>query len=346
MSQEEYNSMSPRGAQAGSSNNPTNPSEAVSGAQPQPVANPTSNQFSNGAVPQTPNTGVPQSSANIAASPQNTQPVQQPQSMANQNVAPTTTAFGQALVYPNAAGNNFGTAPTATPVQAGVAPNAPQGKKRIKVIVGSILGTIAAIFLIVGGVLLYRHFSGNVNGAYQINSLKKDLKNNLKDTTLSETDISYSDFTDNSKVEATIKDDVVKVNASYNVDYDSFYDTVKSGYSDENYTYKKNFSDDEWNYLINSYIVGNGFDEDGFDSTVSKSVEDNNFKYNSDQGQVSGTVFEGKVNRVSGKIEITKVNADSDLTDFEEGDEVSYKKTSSGLTLTDEDDNTIEFNLE
>lgn len=176
--------------------------------------------------------------------------------------------------------------------------------------------------------------------------MQKDLEEELKDADFDKGTISYSSFTDNAKVETIIKDDKVKATVSYDVNYDDFYDEVKSNFSSYYSDYKDDFSNDEWNYLMNSLIKKSNLDQKGFEKTFSSEVENEGLDYDSDKGQASGTLFEGKVDRVSGKIEITKVNSDSELTSFEKGEKVSYKKTSSGLTLTDAKGHTVSLNLE
>ncbi len=97
---------------------------------------------------------------------------------------------------------------------------------------------------------------------------------------------------------------------------------------------------------MNTLIKSSDLDEKGFTKAFSSEVENDGLSYDSDKKQVSGTLFEGKVNRVSGKIEITKVNSDSKLVNFEKGEKISYKKTSDGLTLKDNNEHTINLTTE
>ncbi|MGT2930634.1 hypothetical protein ACVR1G_10485 [Streptococcus dentasini] len=235
------------------------------------------------------------------------------------------------------------------PVQQGIPVQgsfvAPQKPHNTKKIVWSIIASVSAVILIAVGILVYRQLSGNVDGSYQVKELQADLKDNLAGTSFDGIDgLNYSDFSDDLAVETVIEDDVVKARIIYSVDYDSFYDLVKKEYSSTYSSYKSDFSTDEWNYLMDTLIEGAGYDESGFEKILSEEVDENGFEYDDDKGLVTGAIFEGKVNRVKGKIEITKVNSDSDLSDFEKGQQISYKKTASGLTLKDEDGGTMEFN--
>ncbi|WP_019771111.1 hypothetical protein [Streptococcus sobrinus] len=259
------------------------------------------------------------------------------------NIQQTNAMPGQVyqdpnLVNPQMAANSFNQAACVQTSQA--------KPGRTKKIIWSIVGALAAIFLIVGGILLYRHFSGNVDGTYQATTLQSSLKKDLKDKAFDKGKIAYSSFTDDAKVETVIKGDVVKATVSYNVSYDDFYDEVKSNFSSTYSSYKSNFSNDEWNYLMNTLIKSSDLDEKGFTKAFSSEVENGGLSYDSDKKQVSGTLFEGKVNRVSGKIEITKVNSDSKLVNFEKGEKISYKKTSDGLTLKDNNEHTINLTTE
>ncbi len=242
------------------------------------------------------------------------------------------------MTNPKMAANGFAQAPYMQPSQA--------KSGMVKKIIWSIVGGVAAVFLIIGSVLLYRHFSGNVDGTYQATTLQSSLKKDLKDKTFDKRTIAYSSFTDNVKVETVIKGDVVKASVTYDVSYDDFYDEVKSNLSSTYSTYKSSFSNDEWNYLLDTLIKRSDLDEKGFTKTLSSEVEDDGLSYDSDKNQASGTLFEGKVNRVSGKIEITKVNSDSKLVNFEKGQKISYKKTSNGLTLKDNNEHTINLTTE
>lgn len=309
---------------------------------PQMSQNPTNDRVQN-----------PQYSPNFVNNPvQNSQPQSQEPFIQSQQISPQATnnvpvgnPVGTAPIYQNPNMMVNPATPNGAPVQGAyvVVPQAKPG--RTKRIVWSIVGAVAAIILLVGGIFLYRQLSGNVDGTYQVKSMQKDLEDELKDTNFDKGTISYSSFTDNAKVETTIKDDKVKATVSYDVNYDNFYDEVKSNFSSYYSDYKDDFSNDEWNYLMNSLIKKASLDQKGFEKTFSSEVENEGLDYDSDKGQVSGTLFEGKVDRVSGKIEMTKVNSDSELTSFEKGEKVSYKKTSSGLTLTDAKGHTVSLNL-
>lgn len=218
----------------------------------------------------------------------------------------------------------------ASPVPASANP------RKTKRIIWSVIGGVGAIIIVILGILLYRFLSGNVAGTYKVNNLSNSLTKDLKKTELSDSSVAYSDFTEGAQVQLDIKDETVTATVSYSVVYDDFYAAMKSDYTSTFSSEKSNFTDDEWNYLVNTLITSD-YSEKDFEQELDKEVTEKGLEYDSSSGMVTGTVFEGKLNRVNGKIEITDVNQDVDLGNFDEGQKLSYKKTSEGLTLTDDD---------
>lgn len=228
-----------------------------------------------------------------------------------------------------------GMAPGQVPMQA-------KNKMNAKLIVIIIVSVLAGIVLIAGGGSAWWYVSGNIDGNYHAASLEKAFQKEIEEKN-TDSDIDYSKIFTDMDVDIKVKDDQAVARVTYKVDTDEAYkvyqDTIESqlaGFSSE----QKQF--------VKSQIPSKEAVISDFNDTIEESAEEDGLTYNSDTGVVSGTIFKGKVNRWSRKIEVTNYNSElqtndddatfKDLKGIKKGSTTSYKKTSSGITLTDSSD--------
>ena len=208
-----------------------------------------------------------------------------------------------------------------------------------------IFWTLLLLILVLGGAgAAYRYWSGDIDGSYRATTLEEESKKELKNPSTTSSDESQIDVSQyiSFKVDVTIKDD--KAQAIETITFDR-----KKAYQQYRNMLESQIKDKPGVTLDDLHQYGTPTTEEEFlqkfNADIKESAKRAGLTYDEDAGIVKATVFEGKVNRWTHAIDVSKVYGKGSLTIgaskaasnpldvFKKGNSLSVNKTDSGLDL-------------
>ncbi|WP_019795569.1 hypothetical protein [Streptococcus sobrinus] len=208
-----------------------------------------------------------------------------------------------------------------------------------------IFWSLLLLVLVLGGAgAAYRYWSGDINGSYRATTLEEESVKQLKESSSESSDSSHIDASQyiTFRVDVTVKDD--KATAKETITFDR-----KKAYEQYRNMLEAQIKDKPGVTLEDLEQYGTPTTEEAFlqkfNEDTKKLAKQSSLTYDEEAGTAKATIFEGKVNRWTHGIDITKVYgnggltvADSKATSnpldiFKKGNSLPFDKTDSGLSL-------------
>lgn len=208
-----------------------------------------------------------------------------------------------------------------------------------------IFWTLFLILILLGaGGAAYRYLSGDIDGNYRAVTLEEESKNSVKsneDVSDSETKIDVSQYVD-FKVKVKIKNDKAVATETISFDRKEAYNQYKNMLEADIQKHPGISLDDLQQY--GTVTTEEDFIKQ-FNEQTAALAKQSGFTFDEESGTATATIFEGKVNRWTRSIDITKyydkgglvASDDKQSTNaldiFKKGESLVFKKTSTGINL-------------
>ncbi|MGT2930636.1 hypothetical protein ACVR1G_10495 [Streptococcus dentasini] len=208
---------------------------------------------------------------------------------------------------------------------------------------GRVVLTLFFILVLLGaGGAFYRYLSGDINGDYRATSLEENIKKDASGE-VGDTGIKYSDIITDVHVDVNIHNEQAKATISYKVNGEEAYNIYMAAVNAE-----LEGASDEIKQAVMEQVPSKEDIIKTFNGTIAQGAKSSGLSFKEETGEVSGTIFKGKVNRWTRKIVISSYNKGlyqnntdgndnslQSLKHFNTGDSMSYAKQSDAVTLRD-----------